>query len=534
MKNKIIILLLAIFALASCSEDVLNVKNESSYEGSSYFTNATTLTEASNAMYAPLLFQGMFEREGYYIFDLLGNDADKNTPLTGGLLTFQNYTFSPATEEVRYHFNSCYKMVLRANFTLDALSKWHPNPTGSTAVADSTLKVRITGEAEFIKSLANFWLVTCYGDVPLKKTLADHHILQQGRTPKAEIWADIEANLKDAITKLPLDQDYSASDYGRASKGAAVALLGKTYLYQKKYTEAQALFLSLTKAPYQYDLAPSLDDIFLRDTKTKETLFAVMHGAWQGSGVGSAYAMFGGQEQQWGGTATHTGRAEEYGFNDWWNVLVSKALVNAYKYKDESNNDYVDPRAKLTYYSNPAQKGDTAYFNETTSYYFEIRMKDNKPDTVRRDVPSWRKYEMYETRYSYGNPDSPINTQLIRYADVLLMLAECYIENNQVNSALPLINQVRARSHAFQYSTLGDQSNARTILRHERQIELAGEQLRFFDLVRWGTLKQTINDEKQAAYGTQPVQDKHVLLPIPQIERDANPVLDKQVKDNWN
>ena len=141
---------------------------------------------------------------------------------------------------------------------------------------------------------------------------------------------------------------------------------------------------------------------------------------------------------------------------------------------------------------------------------------------------------MYEVRQSSGNPDSPINTQLIRYADVLLMLAECYIENNQVNSALPLINQVRARSHAFQYSTLGDQSNARTILRHERQIELAGEQLRFFDLVRWGTLKQTINAEKQAAYGTQPVQDKHVLLPIPQIERDANPVLDKQVKDNWN
>ena len=531
MKNKIIIIFLAIFALASCSEDVLNVKNESSYDGSTYFKDATTITEASTAMYAPLLFQGMFEREGYYIFDLLGNDADKNTPLAGGLLTFQNYTYSPTTVEATYFFNSCYKMVLRANFTLDVLSKWQLS--GTTAVADSALKVRITGEAEFVKSLANFWLVTCYGDVPLKKTLADHSVFQQGRTPKAEIWTDIEANLKDAITKLPLADAYSAADYGRASKGAAVALLGKAYLYQKKYTEAQAQFLSLTKAPYQYDLAPSLDDIFLRDTKTKETLFAVMHGAWQGWGVANAYAMFGGQEQ-WGGVTTHTGRAEEYGFNDWWNVLVSTALVNAYKYKDESNNDYVDPRAKLTYYSNPAQKGDTAYFNETTSYYFEIRIKDNKPDTVKRDVPSWRKYEMYETRYSYGNPDSYINTQLIRYADVLLMLAECYIENNQVSDALPLINQVRARSGAFQYTTLGNQSNATTILRHERQIELAGEQLRFFDLVRWGTLKQTINAEKQAAWGIQPVQDKHVLLPIPKIERDANPLLDKQVIDNWN
>lgn len=529
MKNKIIILLLAIFALASCSEDVLNVKNESSYDGSSYFTNATTLTEASTAMYAPLLFQGMFEREGYYIFDLLGNDADKNTPLSGGLLTFQNYTYSPATEEVRYYFNACYKMVLRANFTLDALSKWHP-----TASADSTLKLRITGEAEFIKSLANFWLVTCFGDVPLKKTLADHYILQQGRTPKAEIWAYIEANLQDAITKLPLAQDYSASDYGRASKGAAVALLGKAYLYQKKYTDAQTQFLSLTNAPYKYDLAKSLDDIFISDKKTyptvtdptggkTETLLAVMHGLWTDWGVGNAYAMFGGQEQ-WGGVTTHTGRAQEYGFLDWWNVLVSQALVNAYKYKDESNNDYLDPRAKLTYYSNLVQGGDTSYYDATSVG------KQSYPQKIKTGEISWRKYEMYEVRQTSGNPDSPINTQLIRYADVLLMLAECDIENNQISDALPLINLIRHRSGAFEYTTLGDQTQARTILRHERQIELAGEQLRFFDLVRWGILKQTINAEKAGA----PVQDKHVLLPIPQIERDANPVLDKQVKDNWN
>lgn len=518
MKNKIIVLFMAIFALVSCSEDIINVKNETSYDGSTYFTNATTLTEASTAMYAPLLFQGMFEREGYYIFDLLGNDADKNTPLAGGLLTFQNYTFSPTTDEVRLHFNSCYKMVFRANFTIDALSKWQP-----TASADIALKVRLTGEAEFVKSLANFWLVTCYGDVPLKKTLADHYILQQGRTPKAEIWADIETNLIDAVSKLPLAPDYSASDYGRASKGAAVALLGKAYLYQKKYTDAQTQFLSLTKAPYQYELAPSLDDIFIRDTKTKETLFAVMHGAWQGWGVGNAYAMFGGQEQ-WGAVTTHTGRAQEYGFLDWWNVLVSQALVNAYKYKDETNNDYLDPRAKLTYYSNLVQGGDTSYYDATSVG------KQSYPQKIKTGEISWRKYEIYEVKQSSGNPDSYINTQLIRYADVLLMLAECYIENNQVSSALPLINQVRARSGAFQYSTLGDQTQSRTILRHERQIELAGEQLRFFDLVRWGILKQTINAEK----GTQAIQDKHLLLPIPQIERDANPVLDKEVKDNWN
>jgi hypothetical protein len=147
---------------------------------------------------------------------------------------------------------------------------------------------------------------------------------------------------------------------------------------------------------------------------------------------------------------------------------------------------------------------------------------------------SWRKYEMYESRAAYGQPDSYINSQLIRYADVLLMLAECYIENNQVDLALPLINDVRNRSGAFEYTTLGNQDQARVILRHERQIELAGEQSRFFDLVRWGTLIQTINAEKQASDGVQPVKAYHILFPIPQQERDANPVLNAQVNNNWN
>jgi hypothetical protein len=114
------------------------------------------------------------------------------------------------------------------------------------------------------------------------------------------------------------------------------------------------------------------------------------------------------------------------------------------------------------------------------------------------------------------------------------MRAEALIESNQVAAALPLINQVRARAGAFQYTSLGDQAKARSILRRERQIELAGEQSRFFDLVRWGTLVTTINAEKQAALGIQPVKDYHILLPIPQSERDANPTLNAQVKNNWN
>ena len=155
-------------------------------------------------------------------------------------------------------------------------------------------------------------------------------------------------------------------------------------------------------------------------------------------------------------------------------------------------------------------------------------------DVQKEGQKAWRKYEYYENVNSYGEPESSINGQVIRLADVLLMQAEALIESNQISSALPLINKVRARAGAFQFTTLGDQTKARTIVRRERQLELAGEQIRFFDLVRWGTLVTTINAEKQAALGIQPVKDYHVLLPIPQSERDANPTLNAQVKNNWN
>jgi hypothetical protein len=349
-----------------------------------------------------------------------------------------------------------------------------------------------------------------------------------GRAPKAEVWEYIETTLLDAIQLLPVS--YASADYGRATKGAAIALLGKAYLYQGRYDEAITQFTILQNAPYTYGLAASLDDIFLKDMKTSETIFAVISDKWQGAGVGVVNHMMGNRQELTGGKATNTGRAMEYGFADWWNSLVSDALVRSFTYPDESGNNYVDPRAKLTFYDNLGLDGGDLGYGDLTTTPKTYASKVG----IAKKIFSWRKYGLYEERLTNGNPDSWINLQVIRYADVLLMLAESYIETNQVSLALPLINRVRARSGAFQYTALGTQDNARTILRHERQIELAGEQVRFNDLVRWGTLVQTINDEKFLYNGTRPVQPYHVLFPIPQEEKDVNPVLNSQVSNNWN
>lgn len=241
--------------------------------------------------------------------------------------------------------------------------------------------------------------------------------------------------------------------------------------------------------------------------------------------------MFGGQEG-WGGQTTHTGRAQEYGFNDWKNVFVSDALAAAFTYKDETGKSYIDPRAQLVFYGDKVSGGDTTFCDSCKTG----KLSYNFNDLGYR----WRKYCPYEFTEKIDGPQSEINSQVIRYADVLLMLAECHIFKGANDKALPLINQVRRRVGAFEYTKLGTQAEAVAILQRERQLELSGEQVRYFDLLRWGLIKNTINAEKNAIrpkYPTlqpNPFQDKHLLFPIPQSERDANPSLAKDIIGDWN
>jgi starch-binding outer membrane protein, SusD/RagB family len=131
-------------------------------------------------------------------------------------------------------------------------------------------------------------------------------------------------------------------------------------------------------------------------------------------------------------------------------------------------------------------------------------------------------------------PQSPINSVYLRYADILLQKAECHLMiGNNTSEALALINQVRARSGAELYNDLG--SNPMAVLKRERRLELSGEQVRFWDLVRWGELEQTLNPEKQAQGEGQPYQEKHRLFPIPTDELEINTEMRNDLNyPGWN
>jgi len=530
MKKLIIYLLLLNTALfsGSCKKSLLDLKSQSAYDYNTYFNNSTALNQATIATYSTLLHQGLWSREYYFIFDLLGMEAKPTGNLQGDFRNLFSYNFGSNLAEIGQLWGSLYRMIFRANVVIDRASAWAP-----TNPADIQNVKQYVAEVKFLRDYAYFNIVNLWGNAPLI-TAYDSAINNNytPRSPASSIWSFIETDLAAAIPDLPVT--YGTANLGRATQGAAIALLGKTFLYEKKWANAQTQFGLLTQAPYTYKLDPVYDSLFsISNQNSPEDIFQVMNAPYNPSNGSNQYYEFGGQET-WGGVVTLSDRAQEYGFNDWWNVYVTTSAVNTFHYPNPVNaSAYIDPRAYSTFYGNKPSGGDTVYCEACASgkKSYPFNAADPQNDY------SWRKYEYYYLTPTYGGPASPINAQVIRYADVLLMLAESYIQQgNFGGQPLALINQVRARAGAIAYPDLGgSQTSAMTILMRERQLELCGEQSRYFDLIRWGLAQQTINSEITAepgVTGTQPFTPKNLLFPIPDIEKDYNP--NCTVSNGWN
>jgi len=526
MKKQILILgTLACLSTVGCDNSLDNVKNQTSYNDDTYFTTPATISEALTAAYGLMLYKGLYSRDFYYLMDLTGNEAEADAPLLGDVLQLHDYSYAANHAQINDLWSTAYKLTFRSNLVIDKAAK--------VAAASDTEKAKLNqyvSEAYFLKAYAEFLLVTLWGRVPIRKDYGENSEFYLSRSSVEDNWKQIESDLVNAISGLPVN--YGAGDLGRVTKGAAVALLGKSYLFQKKYSEAAAQFELLTKAPYTYGLVQNLDELFTKSpVKNPETVFDIPHKAWGGWAEGSPYYMFGSQEGSGSGKNTLTGRAMEYGWNDWRNVFISDAAVKAFTYTDESGKEYVDPRAKNTFYGDKASGGDVTYCDNCPGGAKPYPYAENGNGF------RWRKYEPYEYKEKGELPQSDINSQVIRYADVLLMLAEAQINSGKIADALPVINQVRTRSGAFAYTSLGSKDEAMKKIALERQLELSGEQVRWFDLIRWGTAKQTLNAEKKAKYPASSqsfFQDKHVLFPIPLTEKNTNPLVAKDILNDWN
>ena len=488
--------LLLLISVAGCKKFLETVPLDS-INPTNFFKTEDDAIAAINGAYQPLQWPKL------YNFQIWGTDIWAGNSIVGagggtdGIATqdVSNFVTTTANEAALDLWRGPSPGILRCNLVLQKVPDM-AIPQG--------IKDRIIGEAKFLRANYYFILVRAFGDVPLITELPEspntEAYLRPARTPKTLVYEAIIKDLTEAITLLPPFQSYSGANIGRASKGSAVGMLAKVYLTLGNYQKA--LELCEQAGTLGYTLNEKYMDNFNPVKKnTEESLFEVQY-----YGKANNAGFFDNDNMaSWVSTFTGPRNSDFVGGCYGWNQPTSE-FVNSYEAGDTRKDQ------TILYEGGPDFDG-LKYKSSYSVTGYNLR-KFLVPKSISPD---------YNT--------NPANFPVLRYADVLLMQAEALNELGRTdeaqapatdrNSGGPL-NRVRNRSGLPNVLGLS-QAALRTKILNERRIELAFEGQRWFDMLR-------INNGQYAldflhSIGKSNATTKHLLLPIPQKEIDANPNL---------
>ena len=487
------VLFLIIMIVVSACSDFLEKPPQGELTQQTFPTTANDALLATNAMYN-LMRSGGFHQGLFPILDIMSDDARKGSNPGDGASTvgtYDNFTHIPTESNIGTWWSTLYEGVKRANVVIERVPDIQ---------MDAALKSRYISEARFVRALIYFDLVRAWGDVPLITTVTPER--GEPRTPASEVYDLIEQDLLQAIDGLPEKSEYAATEMGRATKGAARALLAKVYLFQQDFVNAELYALEVINSG-EYDLMPNFEDANSKAGEFGvESVFEI--GALPLEGIENG----GNQYANVQGVRGMPNRG--WGFN-----RPSLDLQNSF--------EPGDPRLDAT----------VIFLGEVLDG-ITIAGDGGTPDEIRDGSNNLVEIETYNQKVWTPGENVPTqhdhNKRIIRYADVLLMAAEALNENGKSAEALIYLNQVRERARGGA-NILPDitETNAdllREIILEERRHELAMEGHRFWDLVRTGKAEEVLGP-----LGF--VVGKHELLPIPQSEMDlTNGIWDQN--PNWN
>lgn len=507
MKKAIVITgLLAIGIVTSCSEEDLNKVNPNGVTFDTYFNNEAELTAGVNSIYAMVQSNSLVSREWFFTHDLRGDEMASGG---GQLETPRNQLLIGVHDSgnslINAQWTGWYRAIHRANVIIEK------GPTVKS-VPDA-IRNRLVGEAQFLRAWAYYELGTLFGGVPIYKTFAKSVEASAPRSTQKEVYDLVITDLKAA--EAGLATTYDAKNLGRATKSAAQMLMARTYLQMADYNSAKTELQKIVSSGL-YKLTDDYLDLTNEEGEfNSESIFEVVYmpsgGSynWGGDSDGSAL-----QEE--------TVRTQEYSAIGWRNVIPSNKMLNSYE-RVSKGDTKDDPRYAMSYWS----EGDK--FNNGNSVMTADRVQGNSSIVEGKEQKvSWRKYSVLY-KVDNGFFTSGINMRIMRYADVLLLLAECENELGNQANAITLMNQVRARKSVGMppFPTKNypckNQSEVFDAIVHERFVELSAEQIRNFDIIRWRKNKK--QKSEPLSYF---ISGKHELLPIPQSEIDNNPKIDQK------
>jgi starch-binding outer membrane protein, SusD/RagB family len=491
MKRKIILSMIGMLAFTlSCNDNILDKSNPNEFTPESFYKNGDQIVGAVNAVYSSLQSLDLFCREYFFLHDMRGDDVASG----GGQLETHRAQLLTGTHDasngvLTQVWRGWYRLIHQANQVIENAPKATENVT-------EELKLRVVAEARFLRALAYFDLVTVWGGVPLMETYVKEIGEDKPRASEEQVYSLIIADLENAITNLPLKADYNDANVGRANKEAAQNLLARVYMQRGEYNLAEPLLQAIIDggAFNDWTSVPYIENFREENEFNAESLFEV---AFTEANGGSSWDASG------QGTNTEvTFRGQEYGPNAWRNLIPSASLMAEYE-KVAEGDAKDDPRYNNSFYF----IGDT-YANGT------------------KVLANWG-WKKYQKIYKAENEDarSGINMRVMRYAEVLLNMAEVQNALGNDPDAIDYLNEVRSRDGVDMppYPTANYPVNTpaevfRAIV-HERRVELAGEQIRNRDILRWRALGK-LPSEPISYYS-----EKHALAPIPQQEINSNAVL---------
>jgi len=549
-----LVVLIAFISVTACKDEFLEVAPT----GSLSSTELSTLAGVDGALtssYSMLLGRLGFysDASNWFWGSVLGGDANKGTNAGDQSQVNEIQAYSPQTNNasILQKYSALYEGVARANATLALL-----NTAGEAIGGDDN--TRLSGEAKFLRGHYYFELKKIFNNTPYVDENWDGVEAVSNNT---DLWGPIEADLKTAYETLPETQAAA----GRANKWAAGAYYGKALLFQGKHAEAKAVFDDViangqTANGQPYGLNSNYADAFRSpNDNSLESVFAVQAAAGTGD-INNANAglvlNFPNGPGAPGGCCGFFQPSIELG-NSFRTTADGLPLLDG-SYNDAGNALAID----MGIMSDDPFDMDAGPVDPRLDHSIGRRgipyldWGDHPGFNWIRDQPyagpySPKKFIYYQGGIGTENDGSSwtpgytaVNYNIIRYADVLLMAAECEIELGNLDAGRALINEVRERAkgspvtkadgtpaanyNIATYDAFGSQEMARNALRMERKLELSGEGHRFYDLVRWGIAASTLN--AYLAYegpqlnspfsGANFTAGTNEYLPIPQNEID--------------
>lgn len=429
-------------------------------ELTNFLRNEVEVEEYVNAVYGMLQWNGTYKLYFPAMAEISSDNTFDEVPANDGQMYGQLDLFQVVPT------NGLHASVWRDHYKTIQGANVVLNRINDVAFDSDETKNARKGEMMFIRSLMYFNLVRAFGDVPLvtKETTNPFEYFGQGRTATTEVYAQIIKDLETAIDLLPMVND----KVGKVRKTAAQTLLGKVYLTQKEWAKAKTA-LEAVVSSNQHELV-AIDKLFgIANENNAEVIFDVQFAAAiNGNAEGSN------MQQQFSPSGT---LANAKGHN-----LPTKELYDLYDNADLRKQHYV------------------AITNNNIPYSLKL------------------------TRPTHNPADGGSNFIVLRYADVILMLAEIEAQLGNATVAVDYLNQIRERAGL---SAVSD-NNKDVILEKiatERRFELINEGHRWFDLIRYGTAVEVMNKWFADHNMNIIINQNHLLQPIPQDQIDTDPAM---------